>query len=218
MNGKLQFATAVDIIAERCLDGMKELKIEASSKSSVTWTREEANATYIGQHPQEMDPHEEKSVYVDQSFIPRSKEGVFARRRFLPGDLVSYFGGLKTFEKNFLLPEMTEEEEEDAASYYYNLGINIPAWWGYPENIVIDTPGKWRDVEDYRSTLVHKVNHKFNRNNAVFKSVHHPALGAMGCIVAKAEIDVDEEVYVNYEYDLAVAPGWYKDGHDQAED
>ena len=41
---------------------------------------------YIGQHPKIMDPHEKKSVYVDQSFIPRSKEGVFVVRKFLPGE------------------------------------------------------------------------------------------------------------------------------------
>ena len=216
VNGKLQEAYSIEVVAERCKDGMKELKIEVSSEATLIWKREEANATYIGQHPQAMDPHEKKSVYVDQSFIPRSKEGVFALRKFMPGDLISYFGGLKTFEENFLLPGMTEEEAEDAASYYYNLGLNIPAWWGYHEDIVIDTPGTWREEEEYRTTLAHKVNHKFKRNNAVFDTVHHPVLGALGCILAKSEIDVHEEVYVNYEYDLAVAPGWYRQGYQES--
>ena len=216
VNGVLEHATAVNIVAERCVAGIKELKFEASSEENVSWKREEANATYIGQHPKVMDPHEKKSVYVDQSFIPRSKEGVFAVRKFLPGHLISYFGGLKTFEENFLLPDMTEEEEEDAASYYYNLGLNIPSWWGYPEHIVIDTPGKWRDEAEYRTTLAHKVNHKFKRNNAFFQTVHHPVLGALGCIVANSVIDANDEIYVNYEYSLNVAPQWYKDGYELA--
>ena len=169
---------------------------------------------YIGQHPKIMDPHEKKSVYVDQSFIPRSKEGVFAVRKFLPGDLISYFGGLKTFEENFLLPDMTEEEEEDAASYYYNLGLNIPSWWGYPAHIVIDTPGKWREEAEYRTTLAHKVNHKFKRNNAFFQTVHHPVVGALACIVARTEIGVMDEIYVNYEYNLKVAPKWYREEYE----
>ena len=54
VNGRLKHATAVDIIAERCVDGTKELKIEPSKKRNLTWTRIEANATYIGQNPQEM--------------------------------------------------------------------------------------------------------------------------------------------------------------------
>jgi len=215
VNGVLEQATAVNIIAERCKGGIKELKLEDSNEVTVRWKREEANSTYIGQHPKVMDPHEKKSVYVDQSFIPRSKEGVFAARKFMPGDLISYFGGLKTFEENFLLANMTEEEEEDAASYYYNLGLNIPSWWGYPHNIVIDTPGKWRDETEYRTTLAHKVNHKFKRNNAFFQTVHHPVFGALGCIVAKNEIEVGAEIYVNYEYNVDVAPQWYRDGYDQ---
>ena len=218
VNGVLEHATAVDIIGERCVDGIKELKLEASKDVSVTWRKEEANETYIGQHPTVMDPHEKKSVYVDKSFIPRSKEGVFAARKFLPGDLISYFGGLKTFEENFLLPDMTEEEEENAASYYYNLGLNVPAWWGYPQDLVIDTPGRWRELTSYRTTQAHKVNHKFKGANGFFQTVHHPVLGALGCIVAKAEIDVNEEVYVNYEYNLGVAPQWYRDMYEDEQE
>ena len=77
------------------------------------------------------------------------------------------------------------------------------------------TPGKWRDETEYRTTLAHKVNHKFKRNNAFFQTVHHPVLGALGCIVAKNEIDVGAEIYVNYEYNVDVAPQWYRDGYDQ---
>ena len=216
VNGVLEHATAVNIVAERCVAGIKELKVEASSEVTVTWKREETNSTHIGQHPKIMDPHEKKSVYVDQSFIPRAKEGLFALRKFLPGDLISYLGGIKTFEENFLLPDMTWEERKDAASYYYYLGVNTPFWWGYPDQIVIDIPGKWRDKAEYRTTLAHKVNHKFEKTNAFLETVHHPVLGALGCLVAKTKIDENAEIYIDYEYDIKAAPQWYKDGYDQA--
>ena len=66
-------------------------------------------------------------------------QGLFARRQFLPGDLVSYFAGKKTVEEEFLFDNMTAEEEEDAASYYFGLGESTPDWWGVPENQVAES-------------------------------------------------------------------------------
>ena len=62
-------------------------------------------------------------------------QGLFARRQFLPGDLVSYFAGKKTVEEEFLFDNMTAAEEEDAASYYFGLAENCPEWWGLPEGV-----------------------------------------------------------------------------------
>ena len=72
------------------------------------------------------------------SRIPGGGEGLFARRRFLPGELVSYFGGKKTVEEEFLFENMTAGEKEDAASYYFNLAENSPRWWGVPEGQVTE--------------------------------------------------------------------------------
>ena len=72
------------------------------------------------------------------SRIPGGGGGLFARRRFLPGELVSYFGGKKTVEEEFLFENMTVGEEEDAASYYFNLAENSPRWWGVPEGQVTE--------------------------------------------------------------------------------
>ena len=93
-HGVLVWGTAVKIVGERCRDGIKEILVEPQeSEGSVRWEKEEANHSYICRHPKVMDPHERKSVYIGQSLVPGADEGLFARRSFMPGDIVSYFRG-----------------------------------------------------------------------------------------------------------------------------
>ena len=54
------------------------------------------------------DPHERKSVYITSSAIAGAEEGVFARRTFLPGDLVAYFNGVRVLETQIYRENMTE--------------------------------------------------------------------------------------------------------------
>ena len=78
----------------------------------------------------------ELQVYVATSGKPGAGQGLFARRRFLPGQLVSYFSGKKTVAEEFLFDNMTNVEKEDAASYYFGLGVFSPGWWGVPKDQV----------------------------------------------------------------------------------
>ena len=77
-------------------------------------------------------------VYVATSGKAGGGQGLFARRQFLPGELVSYLSGVKTMEEEFLFDNMTLEEEEDAASYFFNLDEESPRWWGLPEGQVAE--------------------------------------------------------------------------------
>ena len=96
-DGELVAGTEVRIVATRCRGGLKELLLvegsatEDSGESLTIWRREDTNATWLGSYPRVMDPHERRSVYVGQSAIPGSGEGLFARRSFLPGELVAYY-------------------------------------------------------------------------------------------------------------------------------
>ena len=78
----------------------------------------------------------EAQVYVATSGKPGAGQGLFARRRFLPGQLVSYFSGKKTVEEEFLFDNMTKVEREDAASYGFRLADSSPGWWGVPKDQV----------------------------------------------------------------------------------
>ena len=87
----------------------------------------------MGQNPTVMDPHERKSVFVKTSLIPGSDEGLFARRAFSPGEIVSYFSGQRTFSSVMFHTNMTEEEELVTAGYNFDLEKKSPVWWEYPE-------------------------------------------------------------------------------------
>ena len=142
-----------------------------------------------------MDPHERRAVYVARSGVAGGGEGLFARRTFLPGQLVSYLGGRKTFEEEFLLPNMTAVEEEAAAAYYFHLADNCPAWWGVPAGQVVDIPEEMRSITAYRTTLGHKVNNAFFKDrNSEFGTVRHPVLGPVACLLARRTIHRGEEV------------------------
>ena len=63
----------------------------------------------------------------------------------------------------------------------------------------------------YRTTLGHKVNHKFEGINAEFETVDHPVHGGIVCLVAATEIDVDDEIFAHYRYSVEQAAEWYRE-------
>ena len=160
VDGELVAGQAVDIVAERCQNGMKQLRFVETKPYNFTWIRDETNATYIGAHPKIIDPHEMKSVYIGNSLMLGAGEGLFARKMFLPGDMVSYFNGVKTTEEDMFHDNMTAAEVEHAGAYYFGLGENVPNSWGVPEDMMLDIPDPYRSIIEYRTTLGHKANHK----------------------------------------------------------
>ena len=213
-NGELVEAKSVNILAQRCRNGMKELMIRPSTHAAdVKWIREEADRWHITKHALVMDPHERKSVYVGRSQVKGANEGLFARRDFLPGSIVSYFAGTRTFEKFMFFDNMTEEEETITAAYYFKLSDNSPEWWGYPDGLKLDIPEEFRSIYQYRTTLGHKANHMFKEKNTEYDTVDHPVHGGIVCLIATKPISKDEEVYVDYWYDVKskATVQWYKD-------
>ena len=209
--GELVLGYAVEIVAYRINEGIKELKFERAKPFHVTWTKDVANDTYIGAHPLITEPHERKSVYVAKSKGGKN-DGLFALKSFKKGDLVSYFNGIKTTEAKMFHDQMTDEETEHASAYYYGLGAYGPKIYKVPKNIELDMPDPYRSVAVYRSTLGHKVNHKFDVDaNVEFDYVDHPVFGVIVCLIATKDIDDDEELFANYNYGVEDAAQWYRD-------
>ena len=166
LDGELVSGVAVDVVGERCNIGLKEIIVEPSKHDPEVIWRKEPNSNqlslphYVGQHPCVMDPHERKSVYIDESTIPGANEGMFARynedfsnlvsiftffrRKFSPGDLVSYFSGQKTFAKLMFHSNMTKQIESEVGAYFFNLGANSPKWWDVHTKTVIEIPIEFR--------------------------------------------------------------------------
>ena len=65
---------------------------------------------------------------------------------------------------------------------------------------------------NFRTTLAHKANHMFENKNAFYDVVDHPVVGCIACIVAGEEIDIGDDIFVDYNYDLEQGvPEWYSD-------
>ena len=209
VNGDLHNATAVNIVGERCNSGVKELRFEEpENKADVVWENTGDVLFQYGKHPKVMDPHEKKSVFVNKSTNPRAEEGLFAKRKFHRGDLVSYYGGEKLFLEDIISSNMTTEELSTSLMYTLALGESA-------EEMLVDVTGKHRAVEEYRTTLGHKANHKFERHNVEYqRGFYHPALGTVAGLVAVADIDPGEEIFANYNYNLQLAAPWYRQEHD----
>ena len=43
-----------------------------------------------------------------------------------------------------------------------------------------------------------------------FSRIDHPRFGLIICVMAKHDISAGEEILVNYNMDMALAPEWYK--------
>ena len=200
VHGVLHNATAVDVVAERCNNGVKELKIvHAKHNKDIIWEKEDTNLSFIGKNRKVMDPYERKSVYVGKSTKPKANEGLFARRTFLPGDIVSYYGGQKVLIEDTIFKNMSTEEVYEESAYHMTIGKEAKELFGYPENMRLDISKRYRSIVEYRTTLGHKANHSFE-NNVDYVAVDHPVLGGIACLVAVADIDVDEEVFARYKY------------------
>ena len=82
---------------------------------------------------------------------------------------------------------MSSEEEV----HNFGLRSNIPSYYNIPSEMMVNTPDHYIRFTEYRTSLGHKDNHKFD-------TVHHPVFGV--CLIAFKDIEVDEELFVNYNY------------------
>ena len=60
-----------------------------------TFTYEPSNQTYIGKHPLQRDPYEEKYLYVGNSTISGAGRGVFLKRNVTKGEVVGFYNGVR---------------------------------------------------------------------------------------------------------------------------
>ena len=87
VDGEVQEARAVDIVAHRCKQGIKEIKLKLNTKDDTVW-RVADSESLMRSFARTVEPHERKSVYIAKSRVEGDSsvtgEGIFARRLFLP--------------------------------------------------------------------------------------------------------------------------------------
>ena len=109
---------------------------------------------------------------------------------------------------------MTDKEVDHVGMYYFGLGGGAPRIFNVTKKIMLDIPDTYRSIKAYRTTLGHKVNHKFDVDtNVEFDFVEHPVFGVIVCHIATKDIEANEELFVDYGYDLVRCPQWYRELH-----
>ena len=147
LDGEVLEARAVDVVAERCRQGIKEIRLRLNTRDDTLWRRADSESL-LRSFARTMEPHERKSVYIGKSRVEGDRavtgEGIFARRLFLPGDLVTYFSGVKTTEEEMFHDNMTSLEEYEASRYYFGLYDFAPLMWQLEKDVVLDIPLEYR--------------------------------------------------------------------------
>ena len=92
---------AAKIIAERCNDGLKEIKVALSKSKKASFTFERTTRVRVHQ-PTLMDPYEKRFVYVNTT--ERGDDGLFARKDINANELVAYYGGTLSPVENSCIP------------------------------------------------------------------------------------------------------------------
>ena len=153
----------------------------------------------LSKSPTQPDHYEQYYVYVSHSLIPGAGEGLFAKIRLSPHQLISFYNGIRL-----------SHEIVNKRSWIENANtISLD------ENTVLDVPAAYNSMNKYCASLAHKANHS-PLPNSYYDTFTHPRYGRIKCIRAGREIPPYEEVTVDYDYhhvntdnemDL---PVWYK--------
>ena len=150
----------------------------------------------ISKTPLIKDTFEMARVEVRESKIPGSGEGLYAKMRLKPGEMVALFNGVRQRSTR-----NSQDEARHGRNSDYRIRLN-----GETD---IDIPDQFKEVNNYCATLGHKANHSFEPN-ARWSRLEHPRFGLICAITAVDDIDPDQEILVNYGMGMADAPSWYK--------
>ena len=92
-NGLLMQGKPAKIVAERCNDGIKEIKVSAIIPDSPTFKYSRPNRIHIGDQPTKVDPYESRYVYIKETRW--GDDGVFAKKEIEKDDIVAYYSGMR---------------------------------------------------------------------------------------------------------------------------
>ena len=203
-NGTMIAARPTKIVAEKCKNGIKQLKFAKPRKDAPTLKFQRPNFLRPGDQPNVSDPFERSVIYVAPSGI--SKDGIFARKQIRQGDLIAYYAGtiFNTNSQPIFFRNQTKAEK-------YAIHRNLI---GLENELQINIPEPYWNITSFRSTLGHKVNHSFINIKAQFNWVSHPRFGHIRSVTATEDVYPGEEILIHYGYPIEAGrkvPKWYKE-------
>ena len=108
-NATMIAAKESKVIAERCHQGMKEIRLAKPKINAPTYKYNRPTRTRIADQPTLMDPYTRKNIYISEG---KEGDGVFARRNISQGEVIMYYSGLRwnKTEMPFWSKNQTKEE------------------------------------------------------------------------------------------------------------
>ncbi|ELR22916.1 MORN repeat-containing protein [Acanthamoeba castellanii str. Neff] len=141
------------------------------------------------------DAYEGQHVYVDQSRVPHSGQGLFAARDIDKDTIFSFYAGEK----------ITHEFNDRRLWSECSNAISLD------DDLVIDVPRPFDQLDHYSASLGHKANHASPPdNNCIYYPYDgHPVFGRIKCLRSVRSIKQGEELLVDYGYEAHEAPEWW---------
>ena len=198
-------AKPTKIIAERCQNGIKDLKFAKPKKSAPTLKYQRPNHLKPGDQPTICDPLERKNIYIGPGV---KQDGVFARRDIRQGELICYLAGTIFNMKDNPIFFRNQTFNEKYASHRNLISLGTDEK-GKP--LHLNVPEGYWNITQFRATLGHKINHSFVKARSAFDFATHPRYGLIRSVIAIEDIYKDEEIFVNYHYNLGTSIQWYKE-------
>ena len=156
---------------------------QCKTADEMTITYDPSTKLRISKSPKQPDHYEQYYVCVRTSLIPGAGEGLFAKRTLSPNQVISFYNGIRV-----------SHDVVNKRSWLENANtISLD------EEIVIDVPVEYNQIETYCASLAHKANHS-PHPNSYYDRFTHPRFGRIKCIRAMREILPREEVTVDYGY------------------
>ena len=85
-------ARSAKVIAERCNDGIKEIKLSEVRADAPSFKYSAPTPTYMGDQLTKMDPYEKQFAYIGNS--DWGDDAVFAKKDIKRNEIVVYFSGI----------------------------------------------------------------------------------------------------------------------------
>ena len=107
-NGVMIAAKPTKILAERCRNGVKELKFAQPKENAPTFKYERPTHLRPGDQPTVADPFESRRIYIGKGVM---QDGIFAKKDIQNGELICYYSG--TLHNPRIIPIFHQNQTPD---------------------------------------------------------------------------------------------------------
>ena len=90
----MKHASEAKVTSARCNNGLKEIKVATIKNATPLYKYTKPTKYLITNKPTLEDPMEQRNVFVSTSKVDRGGNGLFAKKNFEVGQLLSYYSGV----------------------------------------------------------------------------------------------------------------------------